>query len=153
VVDKKYKIYSKVQSAMHPHFEFGTRDLGIVGPAGVKRPPGRTPQALDLGGEADRLILSKYTPAGVVINGAMDILQFRGHTSPFLEPAQGEASLSLPKMVRQGLLMDLRAALHQAKSSHHAVRKENLRIHFNDRVCSVSLEVVPLRGDKTPDDY
>jgi two-component system CheB/CheR fusion protein len=32
---------------------------------------------------ADDIMLSKYSPAGVVINEAMDIVQFRGSTSRF----------------------------------------------------------------------
>ena len=39
------------------------------------------------------------------------IVQFRGQTGAFLEPAPGEASLSLLKMAREGLLHGLRSAL------------------------------------------
>ena len=43
--------------------------------------------------EADRVLLAKYAPAGVLINEAMEVLQFRGHTGPYLEPPPGRASL------------------------------------------------------------
>ena len=58
--------------------------------------------------EADRLVLAQYGPPGVIINDAMEILHFRGHTGPYLEPLPGVASLHLLKMAREGLLHGLR---------------------------------------------
>ena len=37
------------------------------------------------------------------------VLQFRGRTSPYLEPAPGLASLDIFRMLREGLLADVRA--------------------------------------------
>jgi two-component system CheB/CheR fusion protein len=43
--------------------------------------------------EAGRLLLlAKYGPAGVVINQNFEIVQFRGHTDPFLKPVHGTAN-------------------------------------------------------------
>jgi two-component system CheB/CheR fusion protein len=36
----------------------------------------------DVHREADRLLLAKYTPASVLVNGDMEVLQFRGDTGP-----------------------------------------------------------------------
>jgi len=49
----------------------------------------------------DRLILGPLSPAGVLINAQMDVLQFRGNTGAFLEHHAGSASLNLLKMVRE----------------------------------------------------
>ena len=38
----------------------------------------------------DRMLLARYAPPGVLINERMEILQFRGQTGAFLEPAPGE---------------------------------------------------------------
>ena len=53
--------------------------------------------------EADRLILGRYAPAGVVVNADMEIVQFRGKTGPYLEATPGAASFNLFKMAREGL--------------------------------------------------
>ena len=45
----------------------------------------------------------------------MTVLQFRGRTAPYLEPAPGMASLDLFRMLREGLLAEVRAAINQAK--------------------------------------
>ncbi len=44
---------------------------------------------------ADRLLLARYSPAGIVVDDALNILQFRGETAPFLAPASGPPSLNL----------------------------------------------------------
>ena len=39
----------------------------------------------DLFREVDKIILSRYAPAAVLVNHELDILQYRGHTGPYLE--------------------------------------------------------------------
>ena len=73
-------------------------------------PAGPLPwSALDVQKEADRVVLSRYAPVGVVIDETMTVLQFRGRTAAYLEPAPGMASLDLLRMLREGLLSDVRA--------------------------------------------
>src|SRR6185436_19574053 len=52
-------------------------------------------QLPDLEKTVDNLLLSQYVPASVVVNEEFEILQFRGSTGIFLEPAPGRASLNL----------------------------------------------------------
>src|SRR5207253_1912340 len=42
---------------------------------------------VDLEKEADKLLLTKYVPATVVVNGDYDIIRFRGNTANFLQPS------------------------------------------------------------------
>ena len=99
----------------------------------------------DLQAEADRMILARFAPAGVVIDADLNIIHFRGHTGRFLEPAPGEASLNLIKMAREGLQVELRAAVYAALKNNTPVRKEGLRLRLNGRIGVVNLEVFPLR--------
>ena len=48
--------------------------------------PPAPPTAMDLQREADRVILGRYAPAGVLVNEDLEILQFRGRTGDYLEP-------------------------------------------------------------------
>jgi two-component system CheB/CheR fusion protein len=99
-----------------------------------------------VGKEADHAVLARYSPPGVVVNSAFEIMQFRGHTSRYLEPSPGEASLNLFRMARQGLVIDLRAAVYQARKSGSAARKEGVELSVNGDIRTVDLEVVPLGG-------
>lgn len=93
---------------------------------------------------ADDIILSKYTPAGVIVNEAMDIVQFRGSTGDYLEPSPGKASFNLLKMVKQDLAFELRNILHKAKKDNAQVIKENIQLIINERPQKISIEALPL---------
>src|SRR5262249_32878789 len=58
--------------------------------------------ALDVQKEADRIVMNRFAPVGVVVDEAMTVLQFRGRTADYLKPAPGMASLDLFRMLREG---------------------------------------------------
>ncbi|HEX4795658.1 MAG TPA: chemotaxis protein CheB [Humisphaera sp.] len=94
--------------------------------------------------EANRVLLSRYSPPGVLVNSDLQIVQFRGQTGAFLEPAPGEASLDVLKMAREGLLYGLRSALMEARKTDLPVRKRGLNVRQNDGIARVDLEVIPV---------
>jgi len=146
LVDNKHKIYSKKTAPNDIHFDSGRETMRhAVGP---DNPAMSTPPVwdnLDLQREVDRLLLKKFAPPGVVINEELEILQFRGHTGPFLEPAPGEASLKLLKMAREGLQMELHGAINNALQSNSGVRREGLHLYINGGSKTITLEVDPIR--------
>jgi two-component system CheB/CheR fusion protein len=144
LVDKRSKIYRKKTVSPRPGIHFTYRDAPAERPATSRRKLELMPMTGDLQKEADRLILARYGPPGVIINGDMEILHFRGHTGPYLELPPGSASLNLFKLVRRGLELELRAALHQAKKSARHIRKEGLVLARGDTQRQVNLEVHPL---------
>ena len=88
-------------------------------------------------------MLAHYTPPGVVINRQVEVLQFRGRAAPFLEHPHGEASLNLLKLTREGLMLDLRAAVTKASRQNQRVRQENIRVRVNGNYSYVNIEVLP----------
>lgn len=146
-VDKKSKIYSKKSVATLPGYDFTTPAHAATLPFADQTSPARAPSTLDLQHEAERLILTAYGPPGVIINQDMQILHFRGQTGPYIEPSPGSASLNLLKMARQDLVMELRAAVHQAIKERSKVRKEGVRIRNGDGYRMVNLQVLPLAGE------
>lgn len=144
LADKKNKIYRRKTSAQGLNFKLP--DIGRRAAKATPAPGRGSPAAgFDFQREADRVLLSRFTPASVVVDGDFDIVQFRGHTGPFLEPAPGVASLNVLKMARDGLLPDLRAALDEAKQSGLAVRRTGVRIRTNAAFREITLDVIPIR--------
>jgi two-component system CheB/CheR fusion protein len=80
----------------------------------------------------------------VVVDADLQIIQVRGQTGPFLEHAPGEASLSLFKMLREGLLYGVRSALQSARKSKRPARRDGLRVRAGNGFRHVDVEVVPL---------
>ncbi|MBO0951682.1 CheR family methyltransferase [Fibrella forsythiae] len=101
----------------------------------------------DLNKVVDNLLLNHYVPASVVVDQDLEILQFRGSTGLFLEPAPGKASLNLLKMARSPLAFELRNAVHKAQKSGQAVRKDGLTLTVNDKPYQIAIEAVPLSGE------
>jgi two-component system, chemotaxis family, CheB/CheR fusion protein len=143
VIDKMHKIYSR-KPGPSAHLGFGiTVGDRIVTPAAAQQ-KGRGGSAATTEREADRLILERYGPAGVVVNADMEIVQFRGKTGPYLEPTPGVASLNLLRMAREGLAPALRQAIQRAAKSGGPVKAEGLRVKVNGGIREVSVEVIPL---------
>jgi two-component system CheB/CheR fusion protein len=141
VVDRKHKIYRK---------RAGTRRQSLeLEPAAPRERVERVPMEEESAGpanvfrEADRVMLSRFSPPGVLINDQMEILQFRGRTSAFLEPPAGAASFNVLKMAREGLLPELRATIHTARKSDAPVRREGIRVKSNGSFILVNIEVIP----------
>ena len=102
------------------------------------------PMQTDFQKSADEIILGKYTPAGVVVNDAMDIVHFRGNTNLYLEQAAGKPSHNLLKMARSGLAFELRNILHKAKKLNAAVLKENIVLAVDNVKRFVDIEAMPI---------
>jgi two-component system CheB/CheR fusion protein len=74
----------------------------------------------------EQLLLQKYTPPAVLLNGEGDILYINGRTGAFLEPAAGKANWNIHAMAREGLRYELADLIKQALSSGHVVRLRGL---------------------------
>ncbi|HEX4123131.1 MAG TPA: CheR family methyltransferase, partial [Tepidisphaeraceae bacterium] len=146
LTDKRHKVYAKKVSGMRATMDFPSGAGEYVS----QRADGRGKPAAEARGgtsiliEANRMILGKYSPPGVIVDENLQIIQFRGQTGPFLEPAPGEASLNLLKMAREGLLYDLRVSLTECRKTGSAVRRTGLRVKHNGRLLDVNIEVMPL---------
>ncbi len=102
----------------------------------------KTDKTDDYQKSADEILLSRYTPAGVIINDQFDIVQFKGDTDAYLGAAPGKASLNVLKMAREGLGFEIRNALQKAKSSGEPFLKHGLPIQKGKKI--ISIEVIPL---------
>gem|GEM_PF-2273263 len=100
----------------------------------------------DIFKEADRVILKKYEPASVVINDQMEILQFRGDTTPFINNNPGVPSTNLFKMLRDGMSAELHTAIKIVREEGRTIGRKSMRIKYLDELREVSLEVIPLKS-------
>lgn len=108
-------------------------------------PPHATGGLSDVQREADR-VLSRYAPAGVLIDDNLNVLQFRGDTDPYLRHPPGTAGLDVPRMARPGLLPDLRDGVAAARAGGSAIRRPGVRVGEGDAARTVTLHITPLAG-------
>jgi len=148
VVDKKLRIYSKKEVSGHLDFNFvaGRIPVAVTKGAPSVRVAEGTEPGLDAKREADRIVLANYAPAGVIVDGNLEVVQFRGHMGAYLEPTPGKASLNLLKITRGELALQLRTAVGQTKKKGAPVRREGLRVQRDGVNKNVNFEVIPLNA-------
>jgi two-component system CheB/CheR fusion protein len=147
LADKRHKLYTKKLTSGRISLDFAaTGHSSSSGRAEAQRKRAGDSRTMGpgLNAEANRILLSRFAPSGVIIDSAGQIIQFRGQTGPFLEPAAGEASLNLLKMAREGLLYDLRKAINEARRTEHAVRRDGLHVKDGGKLIDVNIEVIPI---------
>jgi two-component system CheB/CheR fusion protein len=130
--DRTHKIYSKKAGAARQPFVFSIDSQSEHREYGSLRIPARPPDSgwnyAEAQKEFDRRLLTQYTPATVFINEEMEIIHTRGNVNRYLKLAPGRASLSVLKMAREGLLVELRNAIARAKKENVVVGKRKLQI-------------------------
>lgn len=143
-IDKKQKLYRKIPGSSERLLELSQRrfrDGAKTFKAGAE-----APAAYDLSKEADRAVLQRYVPAGIVVNEAGHILQVRGETSPVLRPGPGAPNATLEKMTYRELLPAIHGAMREAQEKGTAVRRDQLRFRAGEVDKELTIEVLPFKG-------
>ncbi len=152
--DKKHRFYNRKLATGRARLHYPTgpqareqmpEKHAVPGPAMGRVGAAVTSGEAEAQREADRIILSRYAPASALINEEMSVLQLRGDASPYLDQSPHKATRNLLKLAREGLLLAIREAVEKARQDESPVRKENLRVKFDDVTGDVSLEAIPLR--------
>jgi two-component system CheB/CheR fusion protein len=144
LLEKDSKLYTKKKITAHPRMDFLVREHPAVPTLSKEFHESRT--ETDVEKDFDKLLLSRYVPASLLVNKDLEILRFRGSTSRYFEPASGKASLNLLKMVKDELIFELRSLLQKAKKSETAISKNN--INFGTDGNLLTIEVAPMRSAK-----
>lgn len=159
--DRTHKIFLKKSAGIRQPVTFSLTTPGERHEYGAFRVPAKHPDTswnyLEAQKEFDRRLLSQYTPPSVFINEDFEIIHTRGNVNRYLKLASGRASLSILKMAREGLLLDLRNALTKVKKDNVTVRKQNIQIRNGngapEDIRIVNLEVTPVRMGDLKDLY
>ena len=129
-----------------------TVPLGVAESASARVPVvGAGASPADRGKRLDDLLLARYAPPGVLVNSKLDVIQFRGQTGAYLQPAAGEPQTNLMKMARPGLLATLEPTLARARKEMAPVRTSGVEIDQDGFTRACDLLVLPL-GESPPSD-
>ncbi len=157
--DRTNKVYSKRSTAIRQSVAFSTRrHLPKGESAAGDRPHAVHSQepswnAAEAQKEFDRRLLQQYAPAAVFVDEALEIVHSRGKVDRYLKLSSGRATLSILKMAREGLLLELRNAVARAKKDNITVRREHVEVKTDHTVRDVSFEVIPLRVANSREPY
>src|SRR6266446_2974907 len=146
LADKKNKIYTKEAKT-------GPRAADLIPPRGLELSRfGTTARSgngvnfnADILKMADRIILSTYAPAAVVIDHNFLVQQFRGRTDLFLEHTPGPATLNLFQLARPNLVPDLRTTIRRAIKTDKPARAERAKVTLRGKSYELNIQVVPFK--------
>lgn len=143
LIDKKQRIYQKKKNsarlinyfAESAHFPARPHELPLAK---------AIPAGPSIEKEVERLLLSRYMPASIVVNEQMEVVHIRGRVGSYLEIAEGYPTASLAKMAREGLLVDLHSTFKKAKRTNAPARAEGVHVKANGTTKEVNLTVTPV---------
>lgn len=140
-IDRRWKIYQNKGSSI---FRPAKSYLPLLNYSSYRNKEKESERVISLGELVEKIVLQEYTPACVVISKRAEILYIHGRTGKYLEPAQGEMSLNILQMAREGLKMELSAAFRKASTQNKPVHIKGLRVKENSRTITINLTVKPL---------
>jgi two-component system CheB/CheR fusion protein len=153
LADRKHKIYARKSTPSRLRLDFPP---GMPSDNDTEAQP-QGSGALAGGGDPqrdiDRVLLARYVPPAVVVNDALQIVQFRGSTGAYLDPLPGAASLDLLRMAHRDLLIDLRTAISAARKNDAVVRKAGIRHRVQGQLWRTDIEVIPMRHAPSGERY
>ena len=116
--DRKNKVYCKLGTSLQGGYNLPiTRvsNLEVLTPTPASYVPIGISE-LEMQRVADRVVLARFGPPGLIVDGRMNVLQARGQTAAYVELASGTASLNLLRILREGLVAPVREALERSIS-------------------------------------
>ncbi len=145
-VDRKNKIYAKKDVPTPRNLEVGPYRGFEVSQSGARSTStGRTDFNEQLLEVADRIVLSAYAPAAVIIDRSMQVEQVRGRTEDYLERAPDSGTQNLLQLARPSMVADLRKTIDRSIKMSKPARKERALVRVDGRTREVNIEVVPFQ--------
>jgi two-component system CheB/CheR fusion protein len=140
VVDQQHKIYRRKSVPTQL-----PGDMSVSGPHMGNPPAVETGSAtLELQRRLERVIQSKYSPDGVLIDSDFQIIQFRGRTGAYLDPSPARNGLNVLRIAREELVLPLRRAVQTALETNASVRERGVELQSASEAVRVTLEVTPI---------
>jgi two-component system CheB/CheR fusion protein len=151
--DKRNKIYAKKLITTRLNIDLADSPYPPVTTPPQVSAIEQLPGDLELQREADRIVLNQYAPAGVVVDMNLEILQFRGQTSPYLEPTPGRASLNLLRMAKEELRRELQTGIYQARQQKLSIKREGIQVREGERIRQITINITPFQMGETQECY
>jgi two-component system CheB/CheR fusion protein len=142
-VDKKWKVFRRKEIALAspPLAELTAGPADVAPGHAVEAAVAERPRELHVSAVFDKLLLHRFAPASVVINERGDVSYIHGRTGNYLEPAAGGPRLNILEMAREGLRVELAAALRRAVTQQGEVAHEGVRVKSNGGFALVDVAV------------
>ncbi len=140
---KKTSIYAK--KIAQPSITFGLQVSQSYNQKTKETKTGEKKDALAiLKDKVDRLLVTDYVPAALLVNSNSDVLLFRGNIAPFVLPESGLASFNIAKIIREELKSEVQTMIYRAKKENKPAKENAVRVEFAGEHKTINIQVIPL---------
>jgi len=145
-LDRKSKLYQRKEGLISEQRLYPWWNVNFAtenGPENKQSLSSADEGKISLRETTERILLERYSPAGVLVNERGEILYIHGDTGRYLQMASGEPEVNILKMAREGLKRDLTTALLIVAKREKPVERPGLRVKTNGGFSTVNLTVLP----------
>lgn len=139
-IDGKLRIYKRSNDSHVPDLLNFPSSFSHGKPGKTQIHPTFTPTD-NIQSLADQILLQQFSPPGVLVNEAGDIIYISGRTGKYLEPAAGKANLNIFAMLREGLRSEFLPAFHLAIRKKEPVVLRDLKVGVNGGSQTVNITI------------
>lgn len=143
-IHSKWRVYEHKQAVLEQALTYNNTPLPSRYLGAIEKNEKKIPGDIDIYRAAERIILEKYAPPGVLIDDKNQVILFMGETDKYLMTPTGKASFDILKMAREGLRYKLSALLHNAIRQKKPVKYKGVRVKYNKEFRNVDLVIQPL---------
>lgn len=147
IVDRKHKIYMKTGANL-PFSYDPPRSLALMPGAGLRPPTVEVDNhvwpELELQRAADRIVLARFGPPGLIIDERMNVMQSRGQTSQFMEISPGAVTWNLMRVLREGLANEVNDAAQRAIRENVPTSATAMLIDEQSGEQHIQIDVLPI---------
>ena len=149
-LDKKSSVFIK-KRASQSQVNLGFDAFQITAKAPLMKDTSKKDPIATLKEDVDKIVMSRYVPAMILVNKNLDILLFRGYMAPYILPESGAASLNISKMLREDLKLEIETAIYRAKKENKQITVEAVEFKTNGDTKTVTVEVLPIKNKNFDD--
>jgi len=150
--DREHRIYVRRETAGKPRVPRSpARGAHGGAPAGgaAAAPATGLWDDVDAHQEVDRILLSRFSPAGVVVDEDLEVVEIRGKASPYLALPPGRVSFNLMKLIPEtGLFLEVEKLIRQVRRSGEPARAGRVVYDNNGSAGELNVEVTPLEAGR-----
>ncbi len=146
IINKTHKLYVKKDTPITLSLNFPTNPYVPGKQTKIREPVPFAKAAIDTKAVAEQILQTQYP--GFLINEEMEILQFLGNTSHFVQHSPGAPSYNILKVIRSEFSRDLRMALQMAKKHTVLIKKDGLSFKEGRKLKTFTLKVIPSKPSK-----
>lgn len=152
-VDRKHKIYMKTGASLPVRYEPPGPHLLRPGMGGSRSAaemaiePVVWPE-MELQRAADRIVLARFGPPGLIIDERMNVLQSRGQTSQFMDITPGAVTWNLMRLLRHAVANEVRTAVQRAITDNVPASEVAVLIQEHGEQ-QIQIDVLPITSAST----